>query len=171
MTAAAETTFGTAVLEGQSPAPYRLGTDTCSGHTVAAGGTCTVAVLAHPRDVGRHAARLRLPSASGDRVVGLTVVGVDTPGGAYTPLPPQRVLDTRKATGVTTTTPIGAAKSIDVQVTGRKGVPEHRCLGRRPQRHRDLPDQARLPHGLPRRPVPPTASSVNFQAAGSAPTS
>ena len=32
-------------------------------------------------------------------------------------------LDTRNKVGVTTTTPIGADKSIDVQVTGREGVP------------------------------------------------
>ena len=164
MTAAAETTFGTAVLEGQSPAPYRLGTDTCSGQTVAAGGTCTVAVLAHPRDVGGHAARLRLPSASGDRVVGLTVVGVDTPGGAYTPLPPQRVLDTRKATGVTTTTPIGAAKSIDVQVTGRKGVPSTGVSAVVLNVTAIFPTKRGYLTVYPSTQSRPTASSVNFQA-------
>ena len=164
VTAAAETTFGTAVLEGQSPAPYRLGTDTCSGQTVAAGGTCTVAVLAHPRDVGGHAARLRLPSASGDRVVGLTVVGVDTPGGAYTPLPPQRVLDTRKATGVTTTTPIGAAKSIDVQVTGRKGVPSTGVSAVVLNVTAIFPTKRGYLTVYPSTQSRPTASSVNFQA-------
>jgi hypothetical protein len=38
-------------------------------------------------------------------------------------LDPARILDTRAAIGVTTTTPVGPAKTIDVQVTGVGGVP------------------------------------------------
>lgn len=123
VTAAAETTFGAASIDGTDPDAFRIGQDGCSGTTVPAAGTCTVTVLAHPLETGGHAAWLGLPSASGDRVVGLTVNGVDTPEGTYTALTPRRVLDTRKATGVTTTSPIGDGKYKDVQVTGKAGVP------------------------------------------------
>lgn len=45
------------------------------------------------------------------------------PAGAYTPLKPARLLDTRKKIGVTTTTPLGAGRSVDLQVSTRGGVP------------------------------------------------
>lgn len=48
-----------------------------------------------------------------------TVAGTS---GTYTPLQPARVLDTRNATGGITR-PIGATTSVDVQLTGRGGVP------------------------------------------------
>ena len=122
VSAAVQTTFGTAAVEGPDRAAFRVTQDTCSGATVAAGATCTLKVWAHPRAVGGSAASLLIPAPVA-RVVGLTTIGVDTPEGAYTPLTPGRVLDTRKATGVTTTTPIGAGKFVDVQVTGKRGVP------------------------------------------------
>ena len=48
-----------------------------------------------------------------------TVAGT---AGTYVPLQPARVLDTRDATGAITG-PIGAGASVDVQLTGRGGVP------------------------------------------------
>jgi subtilase family serine protease len=51
----------------------------------------------------------------------------DTPttaaGSSYHPVAPTRVLDTRSRIGVTTTTPIGAGKSIKLQLTGTHGIP------------------------------------------------
>jgi hypothetical protein len=123
VTAATATTFGTASVDGTDASAFRIDQDSCSGTTVAAGGTCTITLLAHPLEAGGHAAHLGLPSASGDRTVGLTVTGVETPEGTYTAMTPRRVLDTRKATGVTTTSPIGDGKYKDVQVTGKNGVP------------------------------------------------
>lgn len=44
--------------------------------------------------------------------------------GEFIPLSsPARILDTRKAIGIGTTTPVGQFSSIDLQVTGRGGVP------------------------------------------------
>jgi hypothetical protein len=44
-------------------------------------------------------------------------------GSSYVPVSPVRVLDTRSHVGVTTNTPIGAGKTIKLQVTGKAGVP------------------------------------------------
>ncbi len=44
-------------------------------------------------------------------------------GAGYTPVTPLRVLDTRHATGIGTTTPVAAGKDIVVQVSGKGGVP------------------------------------------------
>ena len=52
VTAAAETTFGTASIDGTDPATFRIAQDGCSGTTVPAAGTCTVTVLAHPLEAG-----------------------------------------------------------------------------------------------------------------------
>jgi hypothetical protein len=41
----------------------------------------------------------------------------------FTPLTPSRVLDTREPTGVAAKAPVAANSSIDVQITGRGGVP------------------------------------------------
>ena len=122
VTADAATTFGSATVEGQDPGTFAIGTDDCSGTTLAAGDSCTISLNATNRNLGGRAGVLRLPSAAGDRLVGLTASVYDTPEGTYTAVAPGRVLDTRKAVGVTTTTPIGAGKYIDVQVTGKKGV-------------------------------------------------
>jgi hypothetical protein len=122
VTADAETTFGAATVQGQNPSTFTIGTDDCSGTTLAAGDSCTISLNATSRDLGGRAGVLRLPSAAGDRLVGLTASTYDTPEGTYTAVAPGRVLDTRKKVGVSTTTPIGAGKYVDVQVTGKKGV-------------------------------------------------
>jgi hypothetical protein len=44
-------------------------------------------------------------------------------GSTYTPAGPTRVLDTRKAIGVSTTTPVAAGASISLQIEGANGVP------------------------------------------------
>ncbi len=54
------------------------------------------------------------------RYVTGTVVGV--PGGRFTPLTPARILDTRNGTGGITG-PLASNSTVDVQITGRGGVP------------------------------------------------
>jgi hypothetical protein len=44
-------------------------------------------------------------------------------GSAFTPVAPARVLDTRSAVGVSTTTPIAAGGTLKLQLTGTNGVP------------------------------------------------
>jgi subtilase family serine protease len=44
-------------------------------------------------------------------------------GSAFTPVAPTRVLDTRSAVGVSSTTPIGAGGTLTLQLTGANGVP------------------------------------------------
>ncbi|HEX5402722.1 MAG TPA: protease pro-enzyme activation domain-containing protein [Pseudonocardiaceae bacterium] len=44
-------------------------------------------------------------------------------GSSYVPVSPVRVLDTRSHVGITTNTPIGAGRTIKLQITGRAGVP------------------------------------------------
>jgi hypothetical protein len=44
-------------------------------------------------------------------------------GSTFSPLAPVRVLDTRNATGVSTTTPVGPGGLVSLQVTGVNGVP------------------------------------------------
>ena len=62
------------------------------------------------------------PSAFGDIWVAQSVCGVNPGGGRYTPLTPARILDTRDGTGGIAT-PIGNQATVDVQITGRGGVP------------------------------------------------
>ena len=164
VTATEATTFESAVIEGPDPSAFRLGPDVCSGATLGTGETCTVKVWAHPRTVGGSAALLRLPSASGDRVVGLTVTGADTPEGTYSGVTPQRLLDTRKAVGVTTKTAIGAGRYVDVQVTGNKGVPSSGVSAVVLNVTAISPTSRGYLTVYPSTKPRPNASSVNFQA-------
>ena len=56
-------------------------------------------------------------------VAGYYLDGAATVPGTYTPLTPTRILDTRTANGVPGTTPVAGQGSVDLQVTGRGGVP------------------------------------------------
>jgi len=76
-------------------------------------GTITVSA-AHQKLLG--------PSAVGDLYTARVTCGVNPGGGRYTPLTPARILDTRFGTGGFSQ-PIGHERSIDVQITGRGGVP------------------------------------------------
>ena len=68
----------------------------------------------------------RLFVVSGDNYLvetaALTVFGPPDPGGRYTPLTPARILDTRNGTGGIAGR-IGSGSTVDVQVTGRGGIP------------------------------------------------
>ncbi|HEX3622702.1 MAG TPA: hypothetical protein VHT97_10340 [Acidimicrobiales bacterium] len=68
----------------------------------------------------------RLYAVSGsptDGTATLNVFGPPDPGGRYMPLTPARILDTRDGTGGIVGA-IGPGATVDVQVTGRGGVPE-----------------------------------------------
>ena len=112
-------------MSRSAPAPtpsWRSPRNTCSGRTIAANTSCALTLTATPDFFGPAQDLITLPDGGAGRKIPVTVVGFDTATGAYTPLPPRRLLDTRKKVGVTTTTPIGANRSIDLQVTG-SGVP------------------------------------------------
>ena len=116
-----DTTFGTAALTGLDGAS--IVTDTCSGHTVLANTSCAIGLRATPTTFVPTQGMLTIPDGGAGAKRPVTIVGEETARGAFTSLTPARVLDTRKRVGVTTTTPIGSGKFIDLQVTTRGGVP------------------------------------------------
>ena len=115
-------TFGDAIGSG-TDAKVEVVADTCSGATVAAGGSCTLGITATPDFFGPAQDLITLPDGGDGRKIPVTVVGYDTANGAYTPRTPARLLDTRKAQGISTKTPIGSGRYVDLQVSGRGGVP------------------------------------------------
>jgi hypothetical protein len=62
------------------------------------------------------------PIAVGDLYTARVTCGVNPGGGRYTPLTPARILDTRTGEGGFGV-PVGPGTGIDVQITGRGGVP------------------------------------------------
>jgi hypothetical protein len=62
------------------------------------------------------------PTAVGDLYTARVTCGVNPGGGRYTPLTPARILDTRTGEGGFSQ-PLGPFGGIDVQITGRGGVP------------------------------------------------
>jgi hypothetical protein len=119
---ASAATFGQAVGSG-TDAKLAITADNCSNKTVPANGSCTLTLVATPDFFGPAQDLITLPDGGSGRKIPVTVDGYDTATGAYTPLPPARLLDTRHKVGVSTTTPIGPAKFVDLQVTGKAGVP------------------------------------------------
>ena len=119
---ASDATFGQAIGTG-TDAEVAVTADTCSNHTVAAGASCSLTLTATPDFFGPAQDVITLPDGGAGRKIPVTVDGFDTANGAYTPLRPARLLDTRRKVGVTTTTPIGANRFVDLQVSGRGGVP------------------------------------------------
>ena len=118
---ASDVSFGTAIGTG-ADAKVAISADTCSNKTVLAGTTCALTLTATPDFFGPAQDTITLPDGGTGRKIPVTSVGVDTATGAYTPLKPARLLDTRKKVGVTTITPVGPGKTIDLQVSGKGGV-------------------------------------------------
>lgn len=123
--AAEPTTFGTAHIAGgiaTSPQAFEITNDQCSGQTLSAGATCTIAVEGWAARIGRNQGQLNLPVAGGSpRIVTLGAEGRETPSGGYVAVKPTRVLDTRSGNGAPKAA-IGARRSINVQIAGRGGV-------------------------------------------------
>ena len=84
-------------------------------------------------------------------------------GDLFHALPPARILDTRDGTGGIVGARRARRRRVDVQVTGRGGVPADRRRGGGAERHRHRAHGRRLPHRVPdrRRPAAgrPTSTS------------
>jgi hypothetical protein len=119
------TTFGAASLGGTSPASFGITGNTCSGRTIAPGGTCTVTLEPKAVRWGDYTANLLVAddSSYGKRVVPLKFTAYDTVIGMYYPLAPQRLMDTRSGLGRPAPGPVGTGQAVELQVTGRGGVP------------------------------------------------
>ncbi|WP_392543338.1 hypothetical protein [Oryzobacter telluris] len=156
-------TLGTAeIVDADSDSSRILG-DTCSGETLAGGATCAVTVQAWPTQLEPSRALLTIPvDGGGAHLAPITLVGEETNDGTFTGLPAKRLLDTRSKVGVGTTTPIGAGKSIDVQVTGRGGVPSSGVSAVVLNLTAVAPTQRGYLTAYPSTAPRPTASSINF---------
>jgi hypothetical protein len=62
-------------------------------------------------------------TSAADGAQTVVTTGAETAAGGYTSVTPARLLDTRKKIGVPGTSPVGAGRTITVQVTGQAGVP------------------------------------------------
>jgi hypothetical protein len=160
---ATDTTFGTPVGTG-ADAKVAVTANTCTGLKLA-GTTCDVTVTATPDFFGPAQDVITLPDGSADgRKIPVTAFGFDTATGAYTPLAPTRLLDTRSALGVTTRTPVGAGQVINLQVTGRGGVPAAGATAVVLNITVVGPTAGGFVTLYPTGAARPTASSVNFNA-------
>ncbi len=155
------TTFGTPIGTG-TDTKLTITANTCSGATVQAGQTCSLVLTATPDFFGPAQDLITLPDGGDGRKIPVTVNGFDTATGAYTPLTPARLLDTRAAFGVTTRTPVGAGKAIDLQVTSRGGVPAAGATAVVLNVTVVAPTTAGFVTLYPTGAARPTASSVNF---------
>ena len=114
--------FGNASITGQDFGNFAIFSDTCSRNQLNTGQSCTIAVEAFPYQAGVLHAALTIPdnSTAGSNAVSLTATGRTSATGAFFPLAPDRILDTR--TGVNTPiTPLGQGKVLTAQVAGAHG--------------------------------------------------
>ncbi|MEV0267394.1 hypothetical protein AB0H43_01280 [Hamadaea sp. NPDC050747] len=116
--------LGTAALGGTGATSFKIVTDGCSGTTLQPGASCTVTIGTTPLKQYQQSATLTLPdnTALGHRQTNLTVNGRIGAAGTYYALSPTRILDTRTGNGAAKA-PLGPGKVINLQVTGRGGVP------------------------------------------------
>ncbi|MCU7722846.1 choice-of-anchor D domain-containing protein [Actinoplanes sp. KI2] len=117
-------TLGTATITGSDAAAFNQKTDTCSGATLAQNEQCRIGVVPNATAVGSQTATLTVSDSAGtsSKTVPLSLVGSVGAKGAYYAVTPARVLDTRSGVGAPRAM-LGTQKSIDLQVTGRGGVP------------------------------------------------
>lgn len=97
-------TMGTASIVGADAASFGITANTCDGATLAAGQSCTVALVAHPtRPNDLPSAPLTATLSLTDNHAGvsyaptMTAHGTTTQVGDFYPLPPYRLLDTRQS--------------------------------------------------------------------------
>jgi hypothetical protein len=117
-------TLGTATIAGTDADAFIKKTDTCSGKALAAGATCQIGVVPSATNVGTQTASLIVANTGGDstKTVALSLEGSVGAKGAYYAVSPARVLDTRTGLGAPKAL-LGTKKTLDLQVTGRGGVP------------------------------------------------
>ena len=121
----ADVNLGAATLAGANSSAFTIVSDNCSGITLAAGNSCTITAAARPTILGWLTAALKLPNLSLNLTVSvpLTANGLENYAGTYLPVTPSRILDTRFATGVVGTSPVGQGATVQLQVSGRGGIP------------------------------------------------
>jgi hypothetical protein len=144
---------------------FEVTTDGCTGQSLAAGQSCTLAVVAHPT-LRRGTYGIIDILESGAVLVGrvsLTVTGQESAEGGFSSLPPARLLDTRKKIGIATTTPIGAGRTVSLQVTGRGGVPSTGVMAAVLNLTVVKPTYGGYLTAYPSGQARPTASSINVQ--------
>jgi len=122
-TSATPITLGTATITGTDAQAFTKKTDTCSGATLALNQTCQIGVVPNATKVGSQTATLTVSdNGTSSKTVPLSLVGSVGAKGAYYAVTPARVLDTRSGVGAPAAM-LGTQKSLDLQVTGRGGVP------------------------------------------------
>ncbi|WP_433302143.1 choice-of-anchor D domain-containing protein [Actinoplanes sp. CA-030573] len=116
-------TLGTATITGTDAPAFIKKTDTCSGATLAPSGQCKIGVVPNATAVGPQSATLTVSdNGTSTKTVPLSLTGSIGAKGAYYPVAPARVLDTRSGVGAPAAK-LGTQKTLDLQVTGRGGVP------------------------------------------------
>jgi hypothetical protein len=122
--------ISSATLTGADAASYALTRDSCSGTTLAAGASCTLAIEFTPTAVTAQTDaalvlvdRLAPANFGGYQIPLQGSSFVDRPDGEYTPLSPARVLDTRIGTGSGHPGAIAAGSQVDLTITGQGGIP------------------------------------------------
>lgn len=144
--------------------------NTCVGQQLETGQTCTLTVAARPGSRGGHAATVTPTATTSDGrihtlgTVSLTTTGVETARGAYTGVRPARILDTRHAHGVTTSTPVGNGQTVPLKVAGVGGLPSTGVAAAVVNLTVVEPTARGYVTAYPSGSARPTASSVNFGA-------
>ncbi|MFR9774593.1 choice-of-anchor D domain-containing protein [Micromonospora sp. MS34] len=160
-------TFGTAILGGPNPEAFEITTeDICSGRTLPPGSTCGLTVWARPTTAGLKTAVLYLPdnSTAGRRAVPLRTFAIDGSKGTYYSVAPARLMDTRDGLGARKGK-IGPKETVQLQVTGRGGLPLSGVAAAVLNVTVTGPTQASFLTVYPSTGgTPPTASSINFAA-------
>ena len=165
VTAPEAATYGPLALDGDAKGLVKLTANTCTGATVTVGATCSFGLSLYAQRLGGVQGVVSLKDSNAvakDIVVPVTVVGKETKEGGYVGVAPARLLDTRKKVGVGTTTPLGAAKTLTLQVTGRGGVPSAGVRAAVINLTTVSPTRAGYLTAYPYGQSRPTASSINF---------
>lgn len=116
--------FGNVAINGVGASSFVIISDTCTGATLTSDQTCKVNVAPKPTSKGTTNATLELPNSSSTtpKTVPLSVTGLVGTKGTYYPLTPTRIMDTRSGNGAPAAK-IGPGGTVNLQVTGRGGVP------------------------------------------------
>jgi len=108
---------------GANPTDFAIGSDGCTGRTVAAGATCNVTVSFAATVFGPRSAALSFSDDAAGSPHLTALNGTGRPiGGSFVPLTPARILDTRTTIGGHLG-PLGQGQTLNLQVTGHGRVP------------------------------------------------